>query len=246
MSELFTGKRHMWRTPNAAMIYAKSTVRKLYGRTASDPQVGLADQVLAVQLPNHLVETASPQLTLFAEASPVSPTPLLADAAELETSATYGASLPELFAKLDPDGSWRKTYPDCCQVNLDGSLDEYCETWPRAGMTRSGTAYRLRPLAAPHRRDRVWLVADAVRRGRKECSVSERQRQQTVSDAHRSIFGAAIARPERNPWAVEPNVGRVAHGIPARVERLRGLGNAIVPQIAQWIAERINEVEEQQ
>jgi DNA (cytosine-5)-methyltransferase 1 len=30
-------------------------------------------------------------------------------------------------------------------------------------------------------------------------------------------------------WATEPNVGRVAHGIHARVDRLRGLGNAVVP-----------------
>ena len=43
-------------------------------------------------------------------------------------------------------------------------------------------------------------------------------------------------------WAVEPNVGRVANGIPARVDRLKGLGNAIVPQIAEMIATRIAEV----
>src|SRR6185503_20822641 len=39
-------------------------------------------------------------------------------------------------------------------------------------------------------------------------------------------------------WATEPDVGRVAYGIPARVDRLRGLGNAIVPQIAEWIGRR--------
>lgn len=33
-------------------------------------------------------------------------------------------------------------------------------------------------------------------------------------------------------WAAEPRVGRVAHGIPKRVDRIRGLGNAIVPQVA--------------
>jgi DNA (cytosine-5)-methyltransferase 1 len=42
-------------------------------------------------------------------------------------------------------------------------------------------------------------------------------------------------------WSVEPNVGRVAHGIPARVHRLCGLGNAIVPQIAEIIGRAIIE-----
>ncbi len=42
-------------------------------------------------------------------------------------------------------------------------------------------------------------------------------------------------------WEIEPDVGRVAHGIPSRVDRLRGLGNAVVPQIAEWIGRRIIE-----
>ena len=33
-------------------------------------------------------------------------------------------------------------------------------------------------------------------------------------------------------WLPEPDVGRVAHGVPNRVAKLRGLGNAIVPQVA--------------
>jgi DNA (cytosine-5)-methyltransferase 1 len=40
-------------------------------------------------------------------------------------------------------------------------------------------------------------------------------------------------------WETEPNVGRVAHGIPNRIHRLRGLGNAIVPQIAHEIGLRL-------
>lgn len=42
-------------------------------------------------------------------------------------------------------------------------------------------------------------------------------------------------------WTTEPDVGRVADGVPSRVDRLRGLGNAVVPQIPEliggWIIE---------
>jgi DNA (cytosine-5)-methyltransferase 1 len=36
-------------------------------------------------------------------------------------------------------------------------------------------------------------------------------------------------------WEFEPDVGRVAHGVSARVDRLKGLGNAVVPQIPEII-----------
>jgi len=44
-------------------------------------------------------------------------------------------------------------------------------------------------------------------------------------------------------WATEPAVGRVADGVPDRVDRLSALGNALVPQIAEWIGWRILEYE---
>jgi DNA (cytosine-5)-methyltransferase 1 len=37
-------------------------------------------------------------------------------------------------------------------------------------------------------------------------------------------------------WAVEPDVGRVAHGIPDRVDRLKALGNSLVPHVPYCIA----------
>jgi DNA (cytosine-5)-methyltransferase 1 len=36
-------------------------------------------------------------------------------------------------------------------------------------------------------------------------------------------------------WRVEPDVGRVAHGVPDAMDRLKGLGNAVVPQIPELI-----------
>ena len=50
---------------------------------------------------------------------------------------------------------------------------------------------------------------------------------------------------QRTKWTVEPAVGRVAHGIPKRVDRLRCLGNAIVPQVAKVVAERLLEIHDQ-
>ena len=40
-------------------------------------------------------------------------------------------------------------------------------------------------------------------------------------------------------WVEEPNIPRVARGVPHRVPRLRALGNAVVPQIPEMIGRRI-------
>ena len=40
-------------------------------------------------------------------------------------------------------------------------------------------------------------------------------------------------------WQSEPDVGRVAHGLPNRMDRLRALGNAVVPQIPEIIGRAI-------
>ena len=45
-------------------------------------------------------------------------------------------------------------------------------------------------------------------------------------------------------WAVEPPVGRVANGVPGRVDRLKQLGNSVVPQIPQMIGEAIMKYEQ--
>ena len=43
-------------------------------------------------------------------------------------------------------------------------------------------------------------------------------------------------------WATEPSVGRVANGVSNRVDRIKGLGNAIVPQVAHQIIKGIREL----
>jgi len=43
-------------------------------------------------------------------------------------------------------------------------------------------------------------------------------------------------------WLAEPGLGRLANGIPNRVAKLKGLGNAIVPQVAHQIIKGIREL----
>jgi hypothetical protein len=134
-------ERRMWPTPTA--LDATSRAHRTFAR-GNWKTCSLEAQVITMD-----VEPVSSQLTLFAEAFPASRTPWLADVPAPQTSATSGPSLSDSFASVDPDGSWRKTWQGYSQVTLDGSLARFSETWPRAGMTRSGRAYRLQPLVRP-------------------------------------------------------------------------------------------------
>lgn len=92
-------------------------------------------------------------------------------------------------------------------------------------------------VGAPHRRDRIIIVAypnSAWREHRNE----KRSAQQETCQRHavfQQIEPSDCFSRTREHWLCEPNVGRVADGIPKRVDRLRGLGNAVVPQVAEYI-----------
>ena len=70
-----------------------------------------------------------------------------------------------------------------------------------------------------------------------------------VSDAEgegleRRIEGGGLADAVQGTWSEDPaesGMGRVAHGVPHWVDRIKRLGNAVVPQWAQAVGEAINE-----
>lgn len=68
--------------------------------------------------------------------------------------------------------------------------------------------------------------------------VPHQRRQPAIEQSRRpsSAWGSWTTPAGSDWWRVEPGVGRVAHGIPARVDRLRCLGNAVVPQVAEHVA----------
>ena len=85
------------------------------------------------------------------------------------------------------------------------------------------------------------VLAHAI--GERGCGRHHPREDAIHADPRREDFGAGIYS---EWWATEPDVGRVAHGVPARVDRLRCLGNAVVPQVAYVIGCWIREVEARQ
>jgi len=154
-------------------------------------------------------------------------------------------------------------------------------------------------VGAPHKRDRIWIVAhnssdrcmrcnerSGIYGQNKTCDEADKRRS-NVADTEGNSIGAGLCKSKQerigrgrfgdgggkitaypkkqglegqksarqlwqqnrlsaecSQWAVEPDVGRVADGIPNRVDRLKCLGNAIVVQVAMVIMRAIKRSDE--
>jgi DNA (cytosine-5)-methyltransferase 1 len=81
--------------------------------------------------------------------------------------------------------------------------------------------------AAPHRRSRVFILAHATGAG-----LAQRL-------SHPTHPAPILPTVRHAGWATEPSLDRVAYGVPTRVDRLRALGNAVVPDVAAMIAQAL-------
>lgn len=106
-------------------------------------------------------------------------------------------------------------------------LDQVLGTLAALGYDAEWHCIPASAVGAPHRRDRVWVVAYPQ-------SVGQQEQWQSIADDEGWKLGRLRTQYE-TWWAGEPAIQRVVHGVPHRVDRLRGLGNAIVPQIAEMI-----------
>jgi len=83
-------------------------------------------------------------------------------------------------------------------------------------------------FGAPHKRERVFIVAHTDDERRSERTGDERP-------------GGWTEPTNRREWSAEPGVDRMAYGVPRRVDRVRSLGNAVVPQVAEHVGRAIVE-----
>jgi DNA (cytosine-5)-methyltransferase 1 len=116
-------------------------------------------------------------------------------------------------------------------------LDDVLRSLAEIGYDAEWHCIPASAVGAPHRRDRIWIVAypSSIRPqgsgllGRPVSTTSNPNRETNWT------FGCGEKR--TGAWDVEPNVGRVADGVPNRLDRLKSLGNAVVPQIPQMFGE---------
>jgi DNA (cytosine-5)-methyltransferase 1 len=89
-------------------------------------------------------------------------------------------------------------------------------------------------MGAPHPRGRLFILAHTGGEGR--CPW------RGVGGQVDGVSGRRRFEPElvgRGWWAREPDVGRVAYGVPGGVDRRRALGNAVIPAVAEHIGQLI-------
>ena len=86
-------------------------------------------------------------------------------------------------------------------------------------------------------------VADTTRIGMEGCRSTGFQI--SFAPIRERLFGCLSARSGASHWQTESNVGRVADGVPGRVDRLKQLGNSVVPQVPQLIGQAILDYENQ-
>ena len=86
-------------------------------------------------------------------------------------------------------------------------------------------------------------LPDASIRGLEEQRLPAQGEELVADSMWNGRRGENTGRRGSETWSVEPDVGRVAHGVPSRVDRLKALGNAVVPQIPEIIGRAILEAE---
>jgi DNA (cytosine-5)-methyltransferase 1 len=97
-------------------------------------------------------------------------------------------------------------------------------------------------VGAPQARERVFIVAYPAGGDGEARHRVDQGRGWRAQAPVGGLSGVRIPRGwgRAGAWnAGEPALGRVAHGIPAAVGQLHAYGNAVVPQVAEWIGRRL-------
>ena len=111
---------------------------------------------------------------------------------------------------------------------LDRGIDDVLGDLAAIGYDSEWDCLPAAIVGAEHLRDRVWIIAYATGEG-----------PQGEKPAGR-IWGRGLLA-QRDRWSSSPRLRGNPDGVPHWVDRIRALGNAVVPQVAELIGRQIME-----
>ena len=143
-------------------------------------------------------------------------------------------------------------------------LDTVLENLESEGYSARTFSISASSIGANHKRERIWIVANSEsigshgredrehmdqrnteRKARGESSYvsyTDYERLEGLGEKHKLREGKREEQISWNGWwEIEPDVGRVAHGVPKSMDRLKCLGNSVVPRIPYLIGLAIKE-----
>ena len=160
----------------------------------------------------------------------------------------------------DMENSGRSQWPWSFEQGEDANeiKKEDADQFERSGSTSEPDVANTKSVSSDGREHRKYTEErDRERQVRREGSSEmadtndERCQEQRGSIAATSEGESLRKKSQRRSsreiadwWSVEPSVGRVAHGLPKRVDRLKCLGNSVVPIIPYLIGKSILEIYE--
>lgn len=135
-----------------------------------------------------------------------------------------------VIGEVRPRFAFMENSPLLVSRGLDRVLGGLAEV----GYHAAWTCLSALDCGAPHIRERIWILAadsDSARREAGTPCPEQDAARLAMSDGSCAL--SAWGRPDaRRFWRAEPNVGRVGHGLAARVDRLKAIGNGQVPVVA--------------
>ena len=120
---------------------------------------------------------------------------------------------------------------------LTRGLDRVLGTLAEIGFDAEWHCIPASGFGAPHERERMFVIAYTDSGFMRASWTPSNQR--PSANLHQCRTGET--RQVENWWAMESEPCSVVYGVSGVVDRLRGLGNAVVPQVAEWIGRRIVE-----
>ena len=122
----------------------------------------------------------------------------------------------------------------CFFENVEGhvslGLREVIEDLEILGYQTTWGIFSAREVGAPHHRKRVFIMADTSGKGLQRCGITRNiSGKESEPDDQ---FAPGCNSAQIGKWPPEPSVGRVVDGCADRVDRIRMLGNGVVPQTA--------------